>query len=204
MNQSSKLNDKSQQYTSESVLKLITENDYLNKKMLDINSKIEGLDSKFKEIQDFNLECLVTKKFFNCLSCGSKKINYLPLNQFVIGDNGRTYKGNPHSRDPKMFINHSNVNSGSIFNPKYKAKKPTSNVFNLEFANRNKNKENEFVSGQHIFDRDMAQKQHNIKRHLHVEHVKDNDKPKKSFKSKEPKRISIKRKRPMTGVGRIN
>lgn len=202
MSQSAKLNDQSQQYTSESVLKLISENDYLNKKMKDINSKIEGLDSKFKEIQDFNLECLVTKKFFNCLSCGSKKINYLPLNQIVMGDNGRTYKGNPHSRDPKMFINHSNVNSGSIFNPKFRDKKASANVFNLEFGNRQNNKENAYVSGQHIFDRDLGQKQHYVKRHLPLE--ASNQKPKKYFKSKDPKRISIKRKRPMTAVGRVN
>ena len=198
MKDNAKLNDQSHQYTSESVLKLISENDYLHKKLKKLYSKMEGMDSKFKEIQDFNLECLVTKKFFNCLSCGSKKINYLPLNQYVIGDNGRTYKGNPHSSDPKMFINTSNIQSGSVFNPKYKNNKVSMNVYNVELGNRQNHNENgqkiNFVSGQDVFTRDEAQKQHHIARHLPLEKIDQNNHKDKKLNvknSKQPKRCLL-------------
>jgi hypothetical protein len=198
MKSNAKLNGESQQYTSESVLKLISENDYFNNKLNSIDSKISGLDSKFQEIQDFNLECLVTKKFFNCLSCGSKKINYLPLNQFVIGDNGRVYKANAMSRDPNMFANNSNVHSNLVRNPKFKSKKLKASVYNVEFGNMNKenDEQNKFVSGQDIFTREEAQKQHNAKRHLPLEEILEDI----VQKPKENKKITIKRKRPMTAV----
>jgi hypothetical protein len=198
MRSNAKLNGESQQYTSESVLKLISENDYFNKKLSGIDSKINGLDSKFKEIQDFNLECLVTKKFFNCLSCGSKKINYLPMNQYVMGDNGRMYKANALSRDPNIFVNNSNVHANLVSNPKFRAKKIQASVFNVEFGNRGVGKENkkQFVSGQDVFTKEEGQRQHHAKRHLPLEAIME----KEEIKPKDKQKISIKRKRPMTAV----
>lgn len=194
------INDQSQQYTSESVLKLISENDFFTKKIEGLDTKFDSLDSKFKKIQDFNLECLVTKKFFNCLSCGSKKINYLPLNQFVRGDDGRSYKANPQSRDPRIFSNNSNVHTSTISNPHFNEKHSKPSVFNVEFGNRRakENGKRAFNTGKDVFTREEAQAQHHLKRHVPLEQIREEDRYKpKIFKS------SQKKKRPQTAVLKI-
>ena len=193
-----------QKYNSKSVLKLISDNDIYNDKITRLENNLGTINYRFKEMQDYNLECLVTKKYFNCLSCGSKKINYMPLNQFVVGDDGRAYKANPLSRDPKMFVNYSNVNAGVVFNPKYTAKVLKPSVFNVEFGNQQLQKENsnlsKYVSGQTVFTRAEAQKQHHAKRHLPLEEIKEIISETVINRHKQKSKISRKRKRPMTGI----
>ena len=170
-------------------MRLINDNDGFIKKIGGLNKKVISLDDKFKEIQEFNLQCLVTNRFFNCLSCGSKKINYLPLNKYSLGDDDRPYKVNPDNQNPQAFVNGSNVFSGRVSNPNFNS--PNRKNSQNKKVNKPLMKSHyKYMTGKEVFTRDVAQQQHFEKRHLPLE-IENNK-----------KRISIKRRRPMTSIKR--
>lgn len=196
--------DRSNRENIDSMIKLIQDNDDFMRKVMNVNKKMTSLEKQFNQIQEFNLECLVTKRYFNCLSCGSKKINYLPLHKYALGDDSRAYRVDPASRRPDAFVNMSNVfasrsgqKQAAVTNLQFggargrSADKPKGDgpLKKMEYKYRESPfKLGKHVCGKDVFDRDMGQLQHHERRHCNDENVERN------------KKFAIKRKRPMSSL----
>ena len=197
----------------DSMIKLIQDNDDFMKKVMGVNKKMNSLERKFNQIQEFNLECLVTKRYFNCLSCGSKKINYLPLKKFALGDNARAYQVEHNCRRPDAFVNSSNVFASRpgqtgpvITNIHFQGQSTRSASADKENIMRKMEyrytgspfKLSKTVCGKDVFDRDLGQLQHHEKRHVRLEEMEQIPGQVVSNSA----RFRIKRKRPTTSLKR--